>query len=651
MRVIFYGRDFSMITQPALEIWVDGLKWSDVGGAEFATLKTRGQDADLYQLSSLMRAPVEIFDDFGLCVWWGYLNEVSVAGPAYTWTVQMDTMYNQVKTAYSYAEPGTQTISERRTTAAAIDATSQAIYGVKEALLNGGTLSDAAAEQHRDTALLTHANPQGAVTFGGGENEATLVCNGWWSTLGWRMAVWPSVLGLSFETNNADQNIGDAAGSTRGMQQITVGSQAINVLSAQVYLRKSGSPADNLTVEIYELDGSGNPTGSALTSGTLAGGSITTSDAWVGVTLTEAELAANTQYGLVVRRSGANDGSNYYIWRVDTGLGYTDGAFKLWNGSAWVARGTDADGTLRVYVNNKVLSGTQVKEMVTTYGQFITAQIFEVAISSTLALSSYRDGDTTAREEIEALMAAGTTNGRRILARVDQARRIIWSEEPAPTSIGYHLKRDGQLFGAASGAAVRAYLPPVGVWVLLADMPGTADVSRLIDASKQYMRAAEWARDKGLTPLFRGTAGIEIFNSGNPGEMKALVQGMVPVYVPLQTPLTSTSWDGDSYSTTGKTLIDLSAVFGVPAGVLAVLLRIACNDSGSASGNCYFGVAPNSTADLYALVCKPYGRPNDSLEHEQGLVPCDANGDIYFQCLATGAGTLDVNLQIWGYWM
>jgi len=36
------------------------------------------------------------------------------------------------------------------------------------------------------------------------------------------------------------------------------------------------------------------------------------------------------------------------------------------------------------------------------------------------------------------------------------------------------------------------------------------------------------------------------------------------------TPLTSTAWDGgDAFSTTAKTLIDLSAVFGVPAGVKA----------------------------------------------------------------------------------
>ena len=36
---------------------------------------------------------------------------------------------------------------------------------------------------------------------------------------------------------------------------------------------------------------------------------------------------------------------------------------------------------------------------------------------------------------------------------------------------------------------------------------------------------------------------------------------------------------------------------------------------------------------------------------QAGIVPCDANGDIYYQIAASGTGTMDVNIQIWGYWM
>lgn len=118
----------------------------------------------------------------------------------------------------------------------------------------------------------------------------------------------------------------------------------------------------------------------------------------------------------------------------------------------------------------------------------------------------------------------------------------------------------------------------------------------------------------------------------------------------LTTPLTSTSWDGDARSTTAKTVIDLSAVFGVPANAKAVNVRLLARDSGSAGMvTVRFGLAPNSTANSIALSCWPGGKTNDAYDENSGWVPCDANGDIYFQCVASGAGTLDVILEIWGY--
>ena len=48
----------------------------------------------------------------------------------------------------------------------------------------------------------------------------------------------------------------------------------------------------------------------------------------------------------------------------------------------------------------------------------------------------------------------------------------------------------------------------------------------------------------------------------------------------LETPMTSTDWTADTFSTTGVTKIDLSAVFGVPAGVSAVNFRVTLKDFG-----------------------------------------------------------------------
>ena len=130
------------------------------------------------------------------------------------------------------------------------------------------------------------------------------------------------------------------------------------------------------------------------------------------------------------------------------------------------------------------------------------------------------------------------------------------------------------------------------------------------------------------------------------------LQGMLssaslqPTY--LTTPLTSTSWDGDSFSTTAKTLIDLSAVFGVPAGVRWVLVHTRVRDSGSAGGSYFLILSPNSTAGD-GLVNRVEYVTNDARNEQTMVVPCDANGDIYYQIAASGTGTTDVWLEIWGY--
>jgi hypothetical protein len=122
-----------------------------------------------------------------------------------------------------------------------------------------------------------------------------------------------------------------------------------------------------------------------------------------------------------------------------------------------------------------------------------------------------------------------------------------------------------------------------------------------------------------------------------------------PVF--LTTPKTSTSWDGDARSTTAKTLIDLSAVFGVPAGVKAILVRLTARDSGSSSGYCHLSLSPNNTQDSVAIQAYLQGVANDIYITENGIVPCDANGDVYYQIVASGTGTLDAFIEIWGYWL
>ena len=120
-------------------------------------------------------------------------------------------------------------------------------------------------------------------------------------------------------------------------------------------------------------------------------------------------------------------------------------------------------------------------------------------------------------------------------------------------------------------------------------------------------------------------------------------------FVPLTTPLTSTDFDGDSFSTTAKTKIDLSDKFGTPAGIKAVLLHYGIKDSASETGGYYISFSPNDTVGEWAALFKIQGLTNDVQYRDSSTIPCDANGDIYYQINASGVETMDVVIQIWGY--
>lgn len=131
------------------------------------------------------------------------------------------------------------------------------------------------------------------------------------------------------------------------------------------------------------------------------------------------------------------------------------------------------------------------------------------------------------------------------------------------------------------------------------------------------------------------------------------IETTVDGFIPLTTPLTSTAWDSDARSTTARTLIDLSAVFGVPAGVKAVDVEVWVRDSASAGVTTFQGIilSPNSVASPAGRVFDCNGSGNDVFRRHHAIVPCDTNGDIYFSTTASGAGTLDVYLMIHGYWL
>jgi hypothetical protein len=107
----------------------------------------------------------------------------------------------------------------------------------------------------------------------------------------------------------------------------------------------------------------------------------------------------------------------------------------------------------------------------------------------------------------------------------------------------------------------------------------------------------------------------------------------------LTTCLTSTSWDGDAKSSNQS--IDLSSVFGAPAGINAAMFRLSSitNDV-SPQG---FSVIKASSGAESAIIART--QVSDLTVDAYGLVPC-SGGDIYYQQYGSPSY---VNLQIHGY--
>ncbi len=193
-----------------------------------------------------------------------------------------------------------------------------------------------------------------------------------------------------------------------------------------------------------------------------------------------------------------------------------------------------------------------------------------------------------------------------------------------------------------------------------------AVIQRIKQLEREVERLQKWERaaDLGLGKLSDPNADRVLFWDESAGALKWLTLGTgltitdttikpsQPQFYPLTTPKTSTSWDGDARSTTAKTKIDLSDVFGVPAGVKAILVSLIAYDSGSAtSTTIYFGLSPNDTSGSLAVFVYPRGVPANTRVVQNGVCPCNSDGDVYYQCVTSGTNSMGIFISIWGYWL
>jgi hypothetical protein len=173
------------------------------------------------------------------------------------------------------------------------------------------------------------------------------------------------------------------ANSTQDVAQSFKVSQAIAINHVELYLKKTGTPSD-ATVRIVS-DSGGSPSGTTLLSSTLPASAVTSSFAWVSVTLPSTPvLDPSKTYWLVVD-AGTNS-SKYYQLGANAD-GYAAGTAKRGRyGSSWSALSPAVDGYFRLYLGGgtSYIGGASYSTGLTVGGDAAAHAIIGTSASGTL---------------------------------------------------------------------------------------------------------------------------------------------------------------------------------------------------------------------------------------------------------------------------
>ena len=489
----FLNRDFTeRASYPWRKVELESLSKSAIGGPKNASLRIEGSADSLWELAEMMRAPVNIWDKTrSKKVWWGYLSRATLHIDDVRRKVDMRHMANRVSVAYTLN-------NTRETTTFTADTDSVNEFGKKEIRLSAGEMTDTQAQNYRGTMLAQRKYPSISVPLAssGGRNFAQVRCRGWWDTLSWQYydndAGKEEYMDLDSFPGRTVQKQGD--GRPRLAQSFT-NSSGSNWDVNKIYIRarkveEGIGVSDALEVYLYD-DSAGEP-GSSQANASVTAANIDTFSDWIEFELnTTVTLTSGSTYWIVVQNETypSVDKNDYFYIDGNSSEGYVNGRLLLYNvnSSSWEAWSQPCDINFRV-VGEEVTT-TQVSNIVSDAGEFLIGT--NIIDASGLSTNPYREGDNTARFEIEKLLEYGTTNDLRLLARVLDNYKLEVYEEPEKFEDDYILGNDG--VRDPEGNVVLPQDCPVGVWMRYRDaMPGHVNTNRLSNASHVFVEEAEY---------------------------------------------------------------------------------------------------------------------------------------------------------------
>ncbi len=177
--------DSSGSSLPTLDIRPEWYRSTVRGGCASAEFSVEGERNQLWLCADLLGREIRVYDERNQATWWGMIYEVRLNIDGTVFGFSLDGVANRIAVAYAVDMPDGGT--ERETTSWAVNQDSINRFGQKELLQSIGDASDELAAAAQTKLLADMAWPRGVVSFDGRAGQgATLVCVGWYSTLGWR---------------------------------------------------------------------------------------------------------------------------------------------------------------------------------------------------------------------------------------------------------------------------------------------------------------------------------------------------------------------------------------------------------------------------------------------------------------------------------
>jgi len=470
--VSFLRRDFSGPFLPAVRLAPERLSWSAFGGPDQSIILAHGQIENLLELTSTLRFPVHIHDHQNTPVWWGFVDEVIIFLEDVQVKVSLVNLYNRVTIQYSFISPDNK-LADQLETAPINNPQSQSEFGIKETMIHETDLDENFANALRDTFLSLHAWPFSELSQRSkpGEVYAQLHCSGWFKTLAWRNYKNLEGFYANYGPGPGVFAFGDANTHRYVGQSFQPGAN-VNLKYVYFRLRAEASPSTSLTARLHSQS-SGYPGSLLATSSAVPASQVNGSKyAWIRFTFsTPVALSSGTVYWITLNPGGVN-ASNYFYIKTDENMEFSQlwrhGAYFNQSTGAWyplpseTAPGTKPDLVFRFVCLSD--TGLQIATIASAGDQF-----FEKILGLTTGIqtSPFRNNGYDCLKEIEALMKAGTSNKRWVLATVTSERFLKFYEQPDPDEADVYIDSKSRFF-TKHQVQLPSYLPPVGRYARLA---------------------------------------------------------------------------------------------------------------------------------------------------------------------------------------